>query len=1226
MAKTPQSSSKNNKVLSQDLLPLSLHEFAFLHAKIKLLCSLSLSRRCFSTGQSSSSCFNFDESICSNSALEMSCQLSGGSGDGDVPESLNNVGTLSGDKGGSGYASPAFVSGWMYVNESGQMCGPYIQQQLYEGLLTGFLPDELPVYPVVNGTLTNPVPLKYFKQFPDHVATGFAYLSSNTSTTISPTPSVHPNSDLAPDFLGNYNNLNQSISNPEAANQSMELWPLSGEDRCWLFEDDEGRKHGPHSLLEIYSWHHYGYLCDVVMLYHAENKFRPSMLLSVVNAWKKSKPDFPSASDVESNFGSSMSFIDEISEEVSCHLYSGIMKAARRVVLDEIFGTIISEFVVARKTQRKPDHLAGTVGTPVSRKSETAGQRKYKSAESDSACPAVSDQTCINETSSWSPSITKSVGSFDNPKTITKSVGSFDNLLGSCAVVCRMLFDYCSQVMWNAVFYDTIAEFSSSWRRRKIWFGPSKIILPSNTGVAGINRLLDEAESSASDIDCPPGFEPMTIERDNHVESSVMASSMLVEENSPNWSGMHSNVVNDDVISILESLEEELHVSAKVFIPDLVEILVEEEVMKVTNILQDEERNKDTVKSSIHGLKASDPSSSGMHDELRIDSDGLCLEANFTDNSHSGFQDHLCQAVSESSMPNFLQSAFRRSRMHVDEMVYDAKDDEPQPPGLGNDSMTIAPSPAKLRPSRSNECAPKIGVYFAMAMCRLKLHDCVLEECKSLFIAGALRKYLVSWHTSRKCHELCFNQEITCNKERHGDILSVPEKVRERSRKVYSSGYSEGSLTTGKYTYYRKKKSSLKKIGPSSLCTTPCDNKLQNLSVERSVELDVMRDASPRRTETPNGFADPSLSARPSKTTVVSSSKSDHPVFRSAGFRKIVKFSHSVQKDEIKEVVVKRFRKSVTKDNHNDFESRNHDLRNDELGTHKQSGKKLNVSKVPKLKRKCAMDGLPGHYPAKVSKAVNEATKQAAGKQVVLGKIKSDKLRIPNICPRSDGCARSSINGWEWHKWSINASPAERARVRGIQYIYGKNLGSEACSSQLSNGKSLSARTNRVKMRNLLAAAEGADLLKVTQLKARKKRLHFQQSKIHDWGLVALEPIEAEDFVIEYVGELIRPRISDIRERLYEKMGIGSSYLFRLDDGYVVDATVRGGIARFINHSCEPNCYTKVISVEGQKKIFIYAKRHIAAGEEITYNYKFPLEEKKIPCNCGSRRCRGSLN
>jgi len=55
-------------------------------------------------------------------------------------------------------------------------------------------------------------------------------------------------------------------------------------------------------------------------------------------------------------------------------------------------------------------------------------------------------------------------------------------------------------------------------------------------------------------------------------------------------------------------------------------------------------------------------------------------------------------------------------------------------------------------------------------------------------------------------------------------------------------------------------------------------------------------------------------------------------------------------------------------------------------------------------------------------------------------------------------------------------------------------------------------------------------------------------------------------------------------------------------------------------YAFQPNCYTKVISVEGQKKIFIYAKRHIASGEEITYNYKFPLEEKKIPCNCGSRK------
>lgn len=91
---------------------------------------------------------------------------------------------------------PFVASGWMYVNEVGQMCGPYIQEQLYEGLSSGFLPDELPVYPMVNGTLIAPVPLKYFKQFPDHVATGFAYLSIGISTAAS-TPTPTPTDSFA---------------------------------------------------------------------------------------------------------------------------------------------------------------------------------------------------------------------------------------------------------------------------------------------------------------------------------------------------------------------------------------------------------------------------------------------------------------------------------------------------------------------------------------------------------------------------------------------------------------------------------------------------------------------------------------------------------------------------------------------------------------------------------------------------------------------------------------------------------------------------------------------------------------------------------------------------------------------------------------------------------------------------------------------------------------------
>jgi histone-lysine N-methyltransferase SETD1 len=117
--------------------------------------------------------------------------------------------------------------------------------------------------------------------------------------------------------------------------------------------------------------------------------------------------------------------------------------------------------------------------------------------------------------------------------------------------------------------------------------------------------------------------------------------------------------------------------------------------------------------------------------------------------------------------------------------------------------------------------------------------------------------------------------------------------------------------------------------------------------------------------------------------------------------------------------------------------------------------------------------------------------------------------------------------------------------------------------------------------------------------------------------------------IIEYVGEIIRQQVADMREKKYLKSGIGSSYLFRIDDTTVIDATKAGGIARFINHSCTPNCTAKIIKVEGSKRIVIYALRDIRENEELTYDYKFERElesEERIPCLCGSSGCKGFLN
>ncbi len=154
-------------------------------------------------------------------------------------------------------------------------------------------------------------------------------------------------------------------------------------------------------------------------------------------------------------------------------------------------------------------------------------------------------------------------------------------------------------------------------------------------------------------------------------------------------------------------------------------------------------------------------------------------------------------------------------------------------------------------------------------------------------------------------------------------------------------------------------------------------------------------------------------------------------------------------------------------------------------------------------------------------------------------------------------------------------------------------------------------------------------MLQFNPLCFRQKKLKLAKSGIHSMGVYALQVIKPNEFVIEYTGELVRPAIAEMREAKYEKMNVGGSYLFRIDDQLVIDATFTGNLARFINHSCDPNCFTKVITVDQRKRIVIYAKREIPIGEELAYDYKFPIEEGenvKVPCHCGSSRCRKYLN
>jgi len=85
-------------------------------------------------------------------------------------------------------------------------------------------------------------------------------------------------------------------------------------------------------------------------------------------------------------------------------------------------------------------------------------------------------------------------------------------------------------------------------------------------------------------------------------------------------------------------------------------------------------------------------------------------------------------------------------------------------------------------------------------------------------------------------------------------------------------------------------------------------------------------------------------------------------------------------------------------------------------------------------------------------------------------------------------------------------------------------------------------------------------LFKFNQLQTRKKHLRFARSPIHDWGLYAMEKIVRGEMVIEYVGEIVRAQVAEKREKVYERQGIGSSYLFRIDEDLVVDATMKGNL------------------------------------------------------------------
>lgn len=114
---------------------------------------------------------------------------------------------------------------------------------------------------------------------------------------------------------------------------------------------------------------------------------------------------------------------------------------------------------------------------------------------------------------------------------------------------------------------------------------------------------------------------------------------------------------------------------------------------------------------------------------------------------------------------------------------------------------------------------------------------------------------------------------------------------------------------------------------------------------------------------------------------------------------------------------------------------------------------------------------------------------------------------------------------------------------------------------------------------------------------------------MHGFGVFAAEPITKNRRIIDYGGELVRNSESEEREERY--LANGCIWVFRVNRVWSRDAAVGGNIARYINHSCRPNCWIEIVD----RTIWIRASRTIDAGEEITYDYATDGEQS-IECRC----------
>lgn len=147
------------------------------------------------------------------------------------------------------------------------------------------------------------------------------------------------------------------------------------------------------------------------------------------------------------------------------------------------------------------------------------------------------------------------------------------------------------------------------------------------------------------------------------------------------------------------------------------------------------------------------------------------------------------------------------------------------------------------------------------------------------------------------------------------------------------------------------------------------------------------------------------------------------------------------------------------------------------------------------------------------------------------------------------------------------------------------------------------------------------------------RKIAARKSRIHGNGVFAVQPLGKGGRIIEYKGR--RRTHAEVDGDDSGDVESGHTFLFTLNEDYVIDANYEGNDARWINHSCDPNCEAVIEEDEDdarRSRVFIEALRDIAPGEELTYNYGIVLAERHTPrlkkiwaCRCGAKNCTGTM-